>query len=350
VSLNVTLQDDFTMNQSLGLYLMDAVEKLDRNAEDYALNVISLVECILEDPEVILRKQCDLLRGELVAKLKDEGVEYQERMMLLEEVEWPKPGKDFIYATFQEFTAGRPWAADGGGVRPKSIAREMFEFWQSFEDYIKTYGLERSEGVLLRHLSEVCRVMSQTLPPACKTPEVEEAERFLEHTVRGVDSSLIEEWEKLCNPEAELQPRREQPVMKAAFTRNVPVFTRAIRHAVFDVVKSLALGQSGRALELVEPHDPDGTPWTAARIDSALDAYHVEHERIRLDPAARSNQHTHLRPCPVRGPRVWLGSQTLVDPDDLNDWSLEFEIPLDSCDARESVVLMLTRLSPIVEF
>ena len=350
LTLNLSLQEDFTMNQSLGLYLMDAVGKLDRESPDYALNVISLVECILEDPEVILRKQCDQLRGELVAKLKDERVDYHERMMLLEEVEWPKPGKEFILATFEEFTAGRPWVADGGGVRPKSIAREMFEFWQSFEDYIKTYQLERSEGVLLRHLTEVCRVMSQTLPPSCLTPDLEEAVQFFEQTVRGVDSSLIDEWEQLRNPETGPRPKRQHLIAKAAFTRNVPAFTREVRHAVFNVVKSLSSGQYARVLELISPESPEGVAWDANRLEVLMDDYFREHQRIRLDPAARNNKHSHLRSCPVRGDRIWLCSQTLVDPEDWNDWAIEFEIPLDACDARESVVLTLQGIGPIATF
>src|SRR5690606_18949650 len=153
VKLNVDLQEDFSMNQALGLYLLDAIPKLDRESPDHALDVISLVEAILENPEVVLRRQVDLLKGELIARLKDEGVGYEERMERLEEVEWPKPGKEFIYATYNEFVATRPWMKEAA-VRPKSIAREMFGNWQSFEDYVKTYGLEKSEAVLLRHLSE----------------------------------------------------------------------------------------------------------------------------------------------------------------------------------------------------
>lgn len=347
LALNMALPDDFTMHQSLGLYLMDAVTHLDAASEDYPLQVISLVESILENPEVILRKQCDLLRAELVAKLKDEGVEYQERMMLLDEVEWPQPGKAFIQQTFQEFTAGKPWLADGGGVQPKSIAREMFEFWQSFEDYIKTYGLERSEGVLLRYLTEVCRVMAQTLPPSCKTPEIEEAERFFEDIVRGVDSSLLDEWEALRNPGEAPSRREPTPMAPVAFTRNVPAFTRALRRAVFDVVKSLATGQTSLTLTLVEAEDPSGSPWTQARLDDALDAYVADHERMRLDPPARAHGHTHLRPCPKRGPRLWLCSQILVDPDEFNDWQLTFEIPLDRCDAEQRVVLQLVDFGPV---
>lgn len=196
VKLDVELQDDFTMNQALGLYLLDTIPRLDPEEEDHVVNVISLIEAILEDPGAILRKQVDKEKTALIAKMKEEGYDFDDRMEALEEVEHPKPGKDFIYATYNEFVLKHPWAKEAG-VRPKSIAREMVELGSSFEDYIKTYGLERSEAILLRHLSEVFKVLVQTIPPAMKTDDLKEVEEYLGGLVRGIDSSLIDEWEKL---------------------------------------------------------------------------------------------------------------------------------------------------------
>lgn len=196
VRLNVELQDDFTMNQALGLYLLETIPKLDPDDGDHLLNVISLVEAIVEDPVVVLRNQVDQLKTALMAQLKEEGMEYEDRLEALEEVEHPKPGKEFIYATYNEFVLANPWAKEAG-VRPKSIVREMVEDWLSFEDYVKNYGLERAEAVLLRHLSEVYKVLVQTVPPMMKTPEVLEVEVYLKAMLEQVDSSLIDEWEKL---------------------------------------------------------------------------------------------------------------------------------------------------------
>ncbi|MGC6465554.1 MAG: DUF3516 domain-containing protein, partial [Akkermansiaceae bacterium] len=120
----------------------------------------------------------------------------------LEEVEHPKPGKEFIYATYNEFVLANPWAKEAG-VRPKSIVREMVENWLSFEDYVKNYGLERAEAVLLRHLSEVYKVLVQTVPPMMKTPEILEVEVYLKAMLEQVDSSLIDEWETLRAAEGE---------------------------------------------------------------------------------------------------------------------------------------------------
>jgi superfamily II RNA helicase len=345
VALNIELPDDFSMNQSLGIYLLDTIPQLDRDAPDYALNVLSLVEAILENPDAILRKQVDQLKGELIAQLKNEGVEFEDRMAKLEEVEWPKPGKEFIYDTYNAFVATRPWLKDTN-VRPKSIAREMFEHWQSFEDYIKTYGLERSEAVLLRHLSEVYKVLDQTVPPSAKTEELLEAEHYLRDIVHSVDSSLLDEWEKLRNPD--FIPAREKPPTEqkaVAFTRNRPAFTRALRNSVFNLVKALASGNITSFLSQIEPADSSGTPWTTQRINSLLDDYFSSHDRLRLDPEARATKHTRLTEIT---PRLWRYEQILVDPEELNDWSIDLQIDLDRSDAESKPILHLTNLAPII--
>jgi superfamily II RNA helicase len=344
VHLNVELQEDFSMNQALGLYLLDAIPQLDRGEADYALNVISLVESILENPEVILRRQVDQLKGELIGQLKNEGVEYEERMERLEEVEWPKPGKEFIYHTYNAFVAERPWMKEAA-VKPKSIAREMFEHWQSFEDYVKTYGLEKSEAVLLRHLSEVYKVLAQTVPPMAKTEELVEAEEYFGELLRTVDSSLLDEWEKLRNPDyVPLEDRPAAERKAVAFTRNRPAFTRALRNAVFTLVKAFAEGNTAGILAQIEPADPDGQPWTAARIEALLDGYYAEHERIRLDPEARAAKHSRLSD---EHPRRWTLEQTLVDPEELNDWLLKLHIDLDRSDTESRPVLTLESLGAL---
>jgi len=345
VRLNIDLQHDFSLNQELSLWLLDAIPQLDATAPDHVLNVISLVEATLENPDVILRKQVDQLKTELIARLKNEGVEYDERMERLQDVEWPKPGKDFIYDTYNAYVAIRPWMKEAT-VRPKSIAREMFEHWQSFEDYVKTYHLERSEAVLLRHLSEVYRVLDRTLPPALKTPDLIEAATFFEDILRNVDSTLLDEWEKLRNPEyvplEERPPEERKPV---ALTRNRPAFTRAVRNAVFDLLKALANENPTAILAQIEPHDPTGTPWTPARLDTLLDTYFAAHTRIRLDPEARATKHTRIT---EETPRRWHCEQILVDPDELNDWSLKLTIDLDQADAAGTPVLTLDSLAPIL--
>lgn len=329
VKLNVELQDDFTMNQALGLYLIETIPKLDREAPDFTLNVLSLIEAILEDPTAVLRKQVDKLKTALVARMKDEGVEYDDRMEALDEVEHPKPGKDFIYDTYNKFVLINPWAKEAG-VRPKSIVREMFEDWSSFEDYVKNYGLERSEAVLLRHLSEVYKVLVQTVPPALKTPEIEEAESYLEGMLRNVDSSLIDEWEKLLNPDGDGEAPEVIPQKEVPFTRKKAEFARAARRAVFDFVKDLSRENYEGAAVMVGGKGME--------IREMMSGYHEEHGLIRMDPEARNSKH--LR---IDGDRL---EQILIDEEGLNDWNAIFTVDRPKSDEENRVVLRFEKLGP----
>src|SRR5690606_36823008 len=191
--VNVELQDDFSMDQTLSLYLLDTVPLLDPQAPDYALDLITLVESIIEDPDIILRKQLDRVKDNKMAEMKMEGIEYDQRMEELEKLEYPKPKREFIYSTLNEFANRHPWVGQEN-IRPKSIAREMFEQFRSFGDYIKDYGLQRAEGVLLRHLNSVYKTLAQSVPEAAKNDAVREMELYLTTMLRQVDSSLLDEW------------------------------------------------------------------------------------------------------------------------------------------------------------
>ena len=161
--VNVELQDDFSMDQTLSLYLLDTIPLLDPQPPDYALDLLTLVESILEDPDIILRKQLDRVKDQKMAEMKMEGIEYDQRMEELEKLEYPKPNREFIYSTFNAFADQHPWVGQEN-IRPKSIAREMFEKFRSFADYIRDYELQRAEGLLLRHLNSVYKVLTQTVP------------------------------------------------------------------------------------------------------------------------------------------------------------------------------------------
>ena len=190
------LQHDFSLFHTLSLYLLDSLPRIDPQRETYALDVLTQVESILENPDVVLWKQLDRARGEAVARMKAEGKEYDERMAELEHVEYPKPNAEFVYATFNEFAAHHPWVGSEN-IRPKSVAREMVERAMSFNDYVREYELQRSEGVLLRYLSEAYKTLVQTVPGTYRDEALEDVVAFLRTTVRGVDSSLVDEWERM---------------------------------------------------------------------------------------------------------------------------------------------------------
>ncbi len=346
VVVDVELPEDFSINHALSLYMLDALPKLDPEAEDYALNVISLIESILENPDIVLRKQVDLLKTELMARLKNEGMEFDDRIAMLDEVEWPKPGADFLYQTFNDFKLRHPYLGSEN-VRPKSVAREMIENYQSFEDYVKTYKLERSEAVLLRHLGEVYKVLAQTVPESAKTESVHEAESFLELIVRHTDSSLLDEWQAMQGI-APAKSESDDPRAKIAdfkskipYIRDKTAFTRHLRNHILTLVTALARYDTEAALSLLEPTDSDGKPWSNERLQAVLNTYHSERHQIRLDPEARNARHTHIS---ADGLTI---HQTLIDPDDLNDWSLHLTLDPEKSNTRRTPVLHLESLAPV---
>ena len=306
VRVNVDLQDDFSMDQALSLYLLETIPLLDPESETHALDLLTLVESILENPELILRRQLDKLKGEAVAKMKAEGLDYDQRMEQLEKLEYPKPLRDFVYGTFNAFADRHPWVGEEN-IRPKSIAREMFEGFRSFSDYVQEYDLERAEGLLLRHLNSVYKVLGQTVPDGVKTDTVREMELYLRDMLRGVDSSLLDEWERMRDPDyrplgtggADLRPPR--PEEPPDVTRDVKAFTAAIRTRVFSFLRAWSIGDDEAALEAIDaPGDGDGQPWTVERLRAAREAHRAEHAGLRLDPEARNLRHTHVQPSDDR--------------------------------------------------
>jgi len=326
--VNVELQDDFSMDQTLSLYLLETIPLLDPQAPDYPLVLLTLVESILEDPDIILRKQLDQLKTQKMAEMKMAGLEYEERIEELGKLEYPKPNREFVYSTFNAFADKHPWVGQEN-IRPKSIAREMFENFRSFSDYIRDYELQRAEGVLLRHLNSVYKVMAQTVPPRAKTDPVQEMELYLTTMIRQVDSSLLDEWEKMRDPSyqrtevTELRPPGAEEAERGLGNADCE---QAITH-------------------LSSRLDPEGQPWTPERLTQILEAYSGEHERICLDPNARNLRHTYVLPSEDK--HTWRVQQMLVDPEEHNDWVAEFEVDLSQSRQTGEPCLKLRRMGSL---
>ncbi len=349
--VNADLQDDFSMDRTLSLYLVETLSLLDQDASDYSMLLLTLVESILEDPEIILRKQLDRVKDEAMANMKSQGIEYEQRLEELEKLEYPKPNREFIYSTFNAFAARHPWVGTEN-IRPKSIAREMFEQFRSFADYVEIYGLHRVEGLLLRHLAAVHKVIERSVPDQAKTEAVREMELFLSAMLRQIDSSLLDEWEKMRDPSFQIGPE-EKPLRPPDatgavqdITRDQKAFTAAIRNRIFTFLRALANRNLTEALSL-QPSEDGATAWTADRLGERLDEYYAGHERIRLDPEARNLQRTHIVPTDDRD--QWRVLQTLVDPAEANDWAVEFGVDLAESRRRGEAVLAVLRIGPIVE-
>ena len=351
IRVDVELQDDFSMDQTLSLYLLETIPLLERESETYALDLLTLVESILENPEFVLRQQLDKLKGRMVAEWKAEGLDYDQRMERLEKLEHPKPLGDFVYSTFNEFAVKHPWVGEEN-IRPKSIAREMFEGFRSFADYVQEYDLERAEGLLLRHLSSVYKVLAQTVPDAAKTDTVRETEIYLRTMLRQVDSSLLEEWERMMNPAwqpaaapaAEARPPR--PEEPPDLTQDRKAFTAAIRTRLFAFLRAWSIRQDEAALASIDsPTDDDDQPWSADRLKAAREAFLAEHGALRLDPEARNLRHTYVELSPDGG--GLLVKQMLIDTAGLGDWVMEVDADLAASRETGEPVLKLLRLGPL---
>ncbi len=351
--VNVDLQDDFSMDQTLSLYLLETIPLLDPDAPDYALDLLTLVESILENPEIVLRRQLDKLKDRAVAEMKASGMEYEQRMEELEKLEYPKPLRDFVYNTFNAFADRHPWVGEED-IRPKSIAREMFENFRSFEEYVLDYELQRVEGLLLRHLNSVYKVISQTVPDGVKDDAVREVEWYLRTLVRRVDSSLADEWERMQDPGyqpfgggAGARAQDLRPPGKAVAAPDITIdartFTAAVRTRIFTFLRAWSIGQHAAALDAIDaPAGGDEDPWTPDRLRAAMDEYRADHGGLRLDPEARNLRHTYVQPAEDQ--TTWAVQQVLVDPDMHNDWVAAFEVDVAASREAQEPVVRLRRI------
>lgn len=330
VTVHASLQDNFSMHQALSLFLVDLVRAIDRERPDHALVVLSIVEAILESPDIVLMKQVDLKKTLLVAELKAQGVEYEERMAALEKVEHDKPEAALIYEAFNDYAKHNPWI--GENIRPKSIARAMIETLATFDDYVKDLGLERNEGTLLRYLSDVVKVLGQTVPADAKTEALLDVEASLRAIVTEVDASLLEEWERMRDPSRlRAMAAAEAPLVEERLdvTRDPRSFAALVRTRAAHLVRCLATEAWDEALALLEGVDAEGEAWTEPRLARRARDYLAEHRVLRTDPDARRPQHTLVtRDGPGVPAGSWRVTQVLCDDEGETPWALELEVDL----------------------
>ncbi len=321
VEVSPDLQRDFSLNHTLSIYLVETARLLDPASESYALDLLSLVESILENPQVVLWAQVDRLKTEKLAALKADGVEYAERMEELDKITWPKPLAELIYDTFNAFAAKHPWVAEEN-IRPKSVARDLLERFCTFDDYVRDYGLQRSEGVVLRYLSQAYKALLQTVPEALRTEEVDDVLEALRALLRAVDSSLLDEWQSLRGDGA---PAAVTPVMvPAAAPRPIADDARAlaarVRGELHRLMAALAHKRYDEAAALVRP-TAEGPTWTAATLAEAMAPYWAEHASIDVTPRARAPRQTVIAPAGAAG--TFTARQRLLDPAGDEDWMLD---------------------------
>ena len=338
IRLHAELQDNFSILQALGLFVVDAIERLPQDSPSYALDVLGLVEAVVEDPEVILRAQVDKLKTEKLAELKAAGVEYDERMAELEKIEHPKPNLEFLTTAFAAFSADHPWVAREN-LKPKSVAREIVESLSPFGSYVKEYGLLRSEGLLLRYLSEVYKTLLQTVPELARTPELEAATEYLGSIVRGVDSSLLDEWQRLRHPERLVAPSEgaAEPEPDANdITRDRRVFTALVRNLLFSLVRSLATRDYESFLDAIEFGNAE---YALLDVERALRPLFEAGAAIDLDANARSPQNISIS---VRDDDdAWDVSQALLIAGEVSEYAIRGRIDLARSRTERRAVFLL---------
>ena len=327
VRIGVDLQDQFALHQPLSLFALEVIPELDVDEPGHALDVLSVVESVLENPGVVQAAQVNRLKSELVARLKMEGVEYEERMDRLAEVRPPRPLAEFLYGTFDVFRSHHPWVGDEN-VKPKSVAREMFEFGYGFRDYIGHHGLKRSEGTVLRYLTDAYKGLVQNVPPVARTDEVADLEAWLGATVRQVDSSLLEEWERLRNPdEVDTFDGAASPTPddRPDVTAEPRAFRVMVRNEVFRWVQLLARREHAALAEVPAVGDQ---AWAAEAVAEAIAPYWDDFAEIPTDAHARGAGFFVLDDSGGTGSDAWPVTQTIADPDGFHEWVLEGTVDL----------------------
>jgi superfamily II RNA helicase len=321
-TLTVDLPETFALDQPLALFALAALEILDPALPSYPLDVVSVVESTLEDPRQVLAAQRKKARGDAVAEMKADGIEYDERMVLLEDVSYPRPLEELLAAAYEIYRQSHPWVLDHD-LKPKAVARDLWERAMTFNEYVAFYGLQRVEGLVLRSLADAYKALRRSVPPTALTPELEEIVAWLGELVRQVDSSLLDEWTALTSGGA---PVPEEPV---AVTRSDRAFRVLVRNAMWRRVRAVADDR----VDVLRELDGD-VDW-----DTALDGYYAQHETVRLDADARGPAYFRLDGDTV--------TQVLVDESGDHDWALTGTVDRAASDEAGEAVVRVTGLAPL---
>ena len=349
--LTEDLPADFALNQPLAHFALAALDTLDPGSPEHTLEVLSTIEAVLEPPRQLLLAQQFAARGKAVEEMKADGIEYEERMALLEDITWPQPLAERLGALYEVYRTSHPWLPEDA-LDPKSVVREMYEQGMSFTDIVSRYQLARSEGLVLRYLTDAYRTLSHTLPASVVTPELEDLIAWLGETVRQTDSSLLDEWEALSDP-AHVRPdavsnyigHHAPPPPPRALSQQGRAFEVMIRNAMWARVDAVSrddldglVALERAAAERTDP--PAEIVMTRKAWDDALEEYYAEHGSVGLDADARSPK---MLAMSDRG-RVREVTQTLSDPAGHHDWVVEAQVDLEATDRVGELVLLTTAM------
>jgi superfamily II RNA helicase len=335
IRLTVDLQSDFALNQPLSTFALAAFELLEPESPSYALDMLSVVESTLDDPRQILAAQQNKARGEAVAQMKADGVEYEERMELLQDVSYPKPLEEILFHAYGVYRKSHPWVGDHP-LSPKSVVRDMFERAMTFTEFTSHYELARAEGIVLRYLAGAYKTLDHTVPEDLKSDDLQDLIAWLGEMVRQVDSSLLDEWEQLANPQEESADEAvERADQVKPVTANARAFRVLVRNAMFRRVELAALEKYDELGELDAESGWDADSWA-----DAMDAYWDEYEDLGTGPDARGPKLIQISEEPQHG--LWKVRQTFADPEGDHDWGISAEVDLAASDEDGRAVVRVT--------
>lgn len=331
--LNDTLQKDFSLHHTLALYLLEVLTVLEEKDENYALDILSLVESIEENPQVILLKQLEQKKSQALAQMKMDGLSFDERIEKLDEVEYDKPLAELIYQTFNLFTQKHPWLK-AENIHPKSIARSIFEKGATFNEYVLDLGLARSEGILLRYISQVYKTLMQTVPIKYKNDNLIDLIAFYKTMLIKVDTSLIDEWESLFN-EKESESKKENKEVLEKLTKK-EILAR-LRSELYYLVQLLSLKKYEEFILCLANKDE----WNVEKIEDIMSTYYQEHREIIKDPRAKNAFLTRLT---AQGEYEYIFNHTLLDDNEENNWFLSGKLII-SEDKKDDIKIYLTEIA-----
>jgi hypothetical protein len=312
-------------------FAIEVVATLDPLDPAYVVDVISVVEAVLEDPRQILYAQQNTAKGAEIARLKADGVPYEERIERLDTITWPRPLAEMIDACFGTYREHHPWVAEGPS--PKSILREMLEGGDSFSTFVRRYRLERSEGLVLRYLTDAWRTLDRSLPDDAYTSDLEDVIEWLGDLIRATDATLLDEWAVLAGAPVHEHHAPDAPTVGRVWPP--PAWRTAVRTAAFGWVDLLAHRADAALAER--------SGWTQYQVAGAMAPYWAEHDSIGTDAEARSAAYFSL----VEEPGRWVVTQRLADPAGDGDWRFVAVIDLELAEAEGAPTLQLDQLGPV---
>ncbi|MGO2052035.1 MAG: DEAD/DEAH box helicase [Glutamicibacter sp.] len=330
--LTVHLQQNFALNQPLSPFALAALELFEPESPSYALDVVSVIEATLEKPRQVLSGQEKKARGEAIAAMKADGLDYDARMAALDEVTYPQPLAEKLEAAFEQYRSGAPWLADFE-LQPKSVVRDMYERAMGFSDFVQYYQLARSEGVLLRYLTDAYKALRQTVPQDSLREDLEDLIEWLGELIRQIDSSLLDEWEELSRGELHEETEIAPPAPEK-LTTNMRAFRVMVRNEMFRRVKLFA-DEQDQALGELDGH----SGFAAEAWAEAMDDYFEEHEDIDDGPNGRGSN---LFVVTEKPNRIWEVRQIFADPEENHDWGINATISLDDSDELGAPVVTVT--------